>query len=182
MEHKKPFIWDVILSPHDKKQKILDKTIDSSFYADIAQWLNIVAIKDLKVRLQLQRVDTKNALLDGKITAKLVQSCIISLEDIPENLHFSFERNFTDKLETPNSTHEEDWENLDSEQELWDGKTIDIAQVILEELALNMNSYPKKEGVTLEAISSVDTTLNIKEGEVKQDNPFAALKNLDLKK
>ncbi|MFV0322227.1 MAG: DUF177 domain-containing protein [Alphaproteobacteria bacterium] len=182
MEQKLPINWQINIAPNDKQPKIFEFALEPSQYSQVANWLNIVAIKKLSAKITVQRNHAQKAVVKGKINTNLVQSCIISLEDISENLNIIFERHLTDNIILPDSLNEEDWENLDDEQELWDGKNINLGEIILEEILINKNPYPRKKGVSFDESNSVETTFNIKEDEVKTDNPFAILKDLKLKK
>lgn len=182
MEQKLPINWHINLPPNDKQPKTFSLEVEQNQYSKIAEWLNIVAINKLSAKVTIQRINTKKATITGNIKTNLVQSCIISLEDVHEKLDIIFERHLTDEITLPNSVNEEDWENLDDEQELWDGKNINLGEVVLEEILINKNPYPRKKGISFDESKSVETTYNIKEDEVKSDNPFAVLKDLKLKK
>lgn len=182
MEQKLPISWHINLAPNDKQPKTYEFILEPAQYPKVSDWLNIVAIKKLSAQMIVQRNNAQKAIVKGKVTASLVQSCIISLEDISENLNIIFERHLTNEIILPDSVNEEDWENLDDEQELWDGKNIDLAAIILEEILINKNPYPRQKGALLDDTESVETTFNIKEDAMNTDNPFAILKDLKLKK
>lgn len=143
--------------------------------ASIARELGLVALHALSGAFHL-RPTAKGARLSGEVTARLRQTCVVSLEDFdsefkePVELIFAFQddgdmrRN--ERLELEISPTEED-----PPDPIINGR-IDLGAVSLEFLALGLDPHPRKPGIEFTPAGS--------EPE-KRPSPFAPLATLKVK-
>jgi uncharacterized metal-binding protein YceD (DUF177 family) len=109
--------------------------------------------------------------VQGTVNAELVQRCVITLDSFPVELVFPVERFFI--AEGTRHDHVEELEG--DEPDIVNGGAIDLGELAAEELALNIDPYPRKPGAELAAeIGGVQP----ENEEGKGDSPFAALRKL----
>lgn len=97
----------------------------------------------------------------GDIAAELTRECVASLEPMQETVAESFEIDFS---RIPPETEEE--EDLDAPEYL-DGTGLDLGELLVQQLSLAMDPFPRKEGAR-----------SLAEAYAPEENvsPFAALK------
>jgi uncharacterized metal-binding protein YceD (DUF177 family) len=116
----------------------------------------------------------KKVILNGEISAKLTQNCILTLEPVEEIINEKFEIFFD------SSVKEEDIENLSIEEivegEIIEplGKTLDGGEVVAEQLGLAINPYPKKQ----DAVFEYGQEDGEKDAKEDTNNPFSVLAKL----
>jgi uncharacterized metal-binding protein YceD (DUF177 family) len=143
-------------------------------FGAIAQYLELAGVKALKAELALQRWRGKGVRLTGDFVADVVQTCVVTLEPIDAHVEGRFERRFlpaeklrmeledeTDVFVDP--TAEDPPEPL--------GHDIDLGEILIEELALNLDPYPRKAGVEFQGGADAE----------KRANPFGVLAKLKPK-
>lgn len=97
------------------------------------------------------------------ITAELTRECVASLEPLQETVSESFEIDFT---RIPPEA--EDEENLDAPEYL-EGAALDLGELLVQQLSLAMDPFPRKEGAQ-----------SLAEAYAPEEkvSPFAALKGV----
>ena len=129
----------------------------------IADRLNVIEVKDLKVKLTIEK---KNLIkVSGSFSAHIVQSCVVSMEPVEETISDTFEDFFGE--------HKRHAVPVDIDMEAQDVESvengrIDVGELVLEYLVLGLNPYPRKPG--LEEVEVLDTD--------EKENPFAVLAKL----
>jgi uncharacterized metal-binding protein YceD (DUF177 family) len=139
----------------------------------IAGMLELVALDGLTLDYRLRKIDGDRLRLTGKLTGKVTQTCVVSLDpvetalDLPIEVEFwpaalveEFERN----AEESGSHALIEWPEA-----VADGK-IDLGPVIYEALATALDPYPKKAGVSFEWSQA-----GRESPETEKSGPFAAL-------
>ncbi len=174
------FSFNYNLPPQTKEGHKVNFFADEKQKKMISQLLEIEDISKLTASFNINRKNPFEAKLSGNIHAKITQLCVLSLEPIYTTLNFSFIRQFVKELTLPISDKEEEWENIETDQDIWDGKNIDLATIIIEELMININPYPRKKGRRAINIKSVETSRDVNEAE--KINPFMVLEQLKTKK
>ncbi|HLC08174.1 MAG TPA: DUF177 domain-containing protein [Methyloceanibacter sp.] len=172
------------ISPHwlriDEIREGDEGLIDASApeRAAVADLLDLGDLSKLSLRYSLHRLGQGRIGLKGRLTAKLTQTCVVSLEPLPQELDVPIEVAFWPgsqvrdmekaAAEDPASQGILDWPEL-----ILDGK-IDLGPVLYEGLATTLDPYPRAEGVDF-AWSDQDGA------EARPPNPsgpFAALARL----
>jgi uncharacterized metal-binding protein YceD (DUF177 family) len=109
--------------------------------------------------------------VEGRVTAEVVQRCVITLDPFPVELAFALERFFI--AEGARRDHVEELEG--DEPDIVSGDAIDLGELAAEELALNLDPYPRKPGAELAAELGAVQPENVQR---TADSPFAALGKL----
>ncbi len=120
--------------------------------------------------------------LSGRVRARVVQECIVTLDPVPAEIDETFERGFLpfDDLyseDSPGSEHEivADADLGDIPESLTD--PLDIGDVVAEELGVALDPYPRKAGLDedLRYTAQPEGIAPLTEADVK---PFAGLADL----
>lgn len=165
---------------------ILDKTREENIEASpqecaaLAERLGLRELSFLKANLTIRRVfGGKTVRVAGEYAAEMVQSCVVTLRDVPSSLSNTFETFFSE--DAPADDAEIDFSDADDEStaEQIVGGMIDLGEIVAQYLSLDIDPYPRAPGVSLAAQMSENGV------EVK-GNPFQALAGLspdkDVKK
>ncbi len=144
-------------------------------FQGIAQYLELAGVKSLKGEIALQRWRGKGVRLTGTVIADVVQTCVVTLDPVDAHVEGTFERQFlpAEKLKAAAKDETEvfvDPTAEDPPESL--GHEIDLGEVLIEELALNLDPYPRKPGVAFQG--DADAAV--------RPNPFAVLAKLKPKK
>lgn len=112
----------------------------------------------------------------GRIEAEVTQTCVVSLEPIAQQVSEGFVQRYT--LEAVPEPEEEVFSDPDAEEppEPLTGDSLDLGEVLAEQLALALDPYPRAPGATLQQASF--GTPHTAEELAAARSPFAALKNL----
>lgn len=124
--------------------------------------------------------------LTGRLTAKVVQSCVVTLEPVPGGIGEDIQVEFrpderphrTTKARGADAEAEEEPLDVDFESDvdlepITDGK-MDIGRIVFETLASALDPYPRKDDAAFDWKSTDD-------GKTAAPNPFAALAKLKNK-
>ena len=107
--------------------------------------------------------------MQGNVTAKLVQRCVITLDPFPVELAFPV----GSMAEGARHDHVEELEG--DEPDIVNGGAIDLGELTAEELALNLDPYPRKPGAEMAAEFGAVQPEN---EQASGSGPFAALQKL----
>jgi uncharacterized metal-binding protein YceD (DUF177 family) len=139
----------------------------------IAGVLELVALDGLALDYRLGKIDGARLRLTGKLSGKVTQTCVVSLDPVETALDLLVEVEFW-----PAALVEEFERNPDESgshaliewpEAVVDGK-IDLGPVIYEALATALNPYPKKAGASFEWSQAGRAS-----PETEKSGPFAAL-------
>ncbi|HER25805.1 MAG TPA: DUF177 domain-containing protein, partial [Rhodospirillales bacterium] len=130
----------------------------------------------------------KRLLLQGRLKAKITQSCVVTLKPVITDLDIAIERTFTDAIKGPrNDSGEPDEEgflstggqvkNLPDQPDLLVDGGIDLGEVASQQLAIEIDPFPRLDSAAME-----DKVQMIETQEVEnRENPFAVLQGLKKK-
>ena len=135
----------------------------------IAKRFGIPSVESLSGEVSIS-ANAEKISLKGVVRATLTRECVASLEPLVEEIEDPFDLEFL-RQETPAEDDEigaagEDW--LD-QPETWSGDEIDVGEIVVQQVSLAMNPFPRKEN----AENLADAY-----GAQAESSPFAALKNL----
>jgi hypothetical protein len=124
----------------------LDVTVEASpaECAAMAQRMGIPGVLALSCRFRLEQAGGGKFLAHGHLLARVVRTCVVSLDDFETDMDEAFRVWFVPQGE---ETEEIDPES-DDEIPFADG-VIDLGEATAEELALTLDPYPRMPGVTL---------------------------------
>ncbi|MBV8915510.1 MAG: DUF177 domain-containing protein [Acetobacteraceae bacterium] len=109
--------------------------------ADLAKRMMIPAVNRLRCRFRLRREAGAVVEADGRLEAEVVQVCVLTLDEFPQEVSEDFGLQFV-----PAGT-ESDEPDPDSPDEIpYEGGVIDLGEAAAEQLALALDPYPKKPG------------------------------------
>lgn len=100
--------------------------------------------------------------VDGRLTARATQSCIVTLEPVPVAAAEAFRRLFVPAA----AQREVEVDPLADEPEPLPGRHLDVGEIVAEELALALDPYPRAPGAD-------DAVLET--GDDEPRGPFAGL-------
>jgi uncharacterized metal-binding protein YceD (DUF177 family) len=143
--------------------------------AGIADFLDVLKVTGLRAEFRISRWRSRGLKLEGTLDAKVQQACVVTLDPVESSIHASFERRFlpADMIDPEGGTEEVfvDPEGEDPPEPLT--HELDLGEVVVEELALNLDPYPRKPGIAFED--------KIGDPEPPKANPFAKLARLKPK-
>ncbi len=110
-------------------------------------------VDDLRAELQIARWKRDGIRLKGRVQAKIVQSCVVTLDPVPSTIDETFEQIFVPEnsklARRPANDAGEMVLDPDGPDlpESFTGDTIDAGDVVTEFAALAIDPYPRKAGV-----------------------------------
>ena len=114
--------------------------------------------------------------LVGQLSFEVLQECVVTLDPVTAFINCEIKRVYLENYSLENNQgslsrlQELEFERLED--------TIDLKNLIFEELSLNTPEYPKLKHI--EKIHKLPENLNTSDGTYK-NNPFGALKNFEVK-
>lgn len=143
----------------------------------LAESWNVLSVDELRADLQINRWKKDGIRVKGRVKAKIVQACVVTLDPVPSEIDEPFEQIFipeNSKLarrpanDAGEMVLDPDGPDL---PETFEGDTIDAGEVVTEFAALAIDPYPRKPGI--------DFTGHIEDdgAKDKKPSPFAALKD-----
>lgn len=133
----------------------------------IARALNLKSLDRFEADLEVTAT-VSGWRLTGRVVADAVQSCVLTLEPLPVHVDERFEVNLVEAVDTPPSDDGEiDLELDDDSPDVVENGQIDLGQYAVEQLALHLDPYPRKDGAVFEQPSEP--------GEI---SPFGVLRAL----
>jgi hypothetical protein len=149
-------------------------TANASELAAMAKVAGLRFVDNAKASMTLMPGRAGTFHIDGRVTARIGQTCVVSLEDMDTNLDEVIDIDFAPPSQIPTMAstiddQAEDGEDIpDPPEPIIDG-IIDIGRVATDALFLAIDPYPRKPDAVLE--------LPIEEPD-PEEHPFAALKVL----
>ena len=130
--------------------------------AALARRLRIEEVAALACRFHLRRVG-ETVLADGALEARVVQSCVVSLEPVEQEVRELFALRFV-----PAGQERADDDPEAADELGYEGGRIDLGEAAAEQLALALDPYPRHPDAVLEG----------GEDEEEIAHPFARLAEL----
>jgi uncharacterized metal-binding protein YceD (DUF177 family) len=108
----------------------------------LARRYGVPAVPALACRFHLRSGPSANVLAEGELRARVVQVCVVSLDEFEDEVSEDFRVVFV-----PAGT-ESDELDPDADDELpYEGGIIDLGEAAAEQLALALDPYPRKPGM-----------------------------------
>lgn len=147
---------------------------------NLAAQCDVVSISEFSAQLNVKSWHKDGVRVSGSLNAALVQSCIITLEPVPEQINTQIDAVFvpsTSKLAKPNINAETRELIVEAEgddvPELFELPNLDVGAVAAEFFALELDPYPKSPNAE-ESAGTVAQDDAESESDAAE-NPFAAL-------
>jgi len=145
----------------------------------LAARLRVLSIEYLTAHGALfQDADSSKVELRVRLNAEIIQQCIVSLEPVVQRIDVEFTRIYDPEMRSEwndlGGGGEEIYLDLDDDDlaEPIVGGKIDAAEIIAEQLALELDPYPRISAATFESVAMRGGQTNEKH---EPANPFAAL-------
>lgn len=150
----------------------------------LARRLDLLALEALAAELRFEPAEPEGAIqVSGTIRARLVQSCVVTLEPVPGDLHETVSVLYAPQLEDPPQREVEvPAEGEEAEPLPADG--IDAGAVVAEQLALSLDPYPRHPNAPdgpLAYTAGNDADGKGTDNDDSAGGPFAALGQLKSK-
>ena len=129
-----------------RRERSFELAPDAETRAAIAASLEIETLDSLLFRGVLRPLGRTDVLLEGRLQARAVQACVVTLAPVVTNVDQAITRRYIDGLEMPEGDEIEMPED-DTTEPL--PEVIDLGAVALEALALALPDYPRAEGAGL---------------------------------
>lgn len=152
---------------------------DTDERAAIAARFGLVDLPALAGRFTLSLVEDRGeptVHLDGRITARVVQTCVVTLEPFESTIEADFDGLCTEpeQDEAPAVMALPAEEEEDVVGDIIDGR-IDLGEVLVQQLALELDPFPRRPGVEFAGHIEDDGSDDVRPDA---DNPFAVLGKL----
>lgn len=150
---------------------------DAAQLAALAAGYGLLAVERLAVTTTLTPADTGAVTVDGRVTADIVQACVVSLEPVAQHIDETFAVRFVpaDSREAgaPPGPGKEVAIDPDAPDppEVMQGTTIDPGALAEEMFVLAIDPYPRAPGAELPAEAG-------DEADAAEESPFAALRGV----
>jgi uncharacterized metal-binding protein YceD (DUF177 family) len=138
----------------------------------LASALGILACEQMRVAYRVTRAADEGYRLKGRLTADVVQACVITLAPVHETMAVDIKVEFRPAEELAKADGGAVDLEDETEYEPIEGTWLDIGRVVFEEMAANLNPYPRRRGAEFVPPAEPDA------GKEDRANPFAVLEKL----
>lgn len=143
---QKEFSYPLVVSelPQSEQHYHLKATAENCRY--IRDILQVPEVREVEAEIGLKNTHTTGILkIWGHIRAKLVLESVISLELFEQDYDFDFAYTYDTKATYASQREQaEDW-TVDL-PDVVEGDTIDLGDIVIEQIALKIDDYPRKPG------------------------------------
>lgn len=116
--------------------------------AALAERFGLLSLDRLQATFTLRRLRKDLIRVKGRVSASLVQACVVTLEPVPAEIAEELELDFAEGAADPATEIDLDAEAADGPEPLLGGQ-IDLGEVAAEQLGLALDPYPRKPGAEL---------------------------------
>ena len=139
---------------------------DTATRAAVANVVGLVELPRLEAQFEVRRHGRAGLKLQGTVSASVVQSCVVTLNPVENEVSEEVEVVFSPDAADPRPESEPvDVDAAIVEPELVVGGAIDLGAIAVEFLVLGLDPYPRRPDAAFEAPAAED----------RGDSPFAAL-------
>ncbi len=124
----------------------LDLEASPAECAALANRFGILGVESFCAALRLTPEPDGSVRVDGRLTARLTQECVVTLEPVPQEVAETVAL----RLLPPGREPEDGPEDPDEVESAPDG-SVDLGEVLAEQLALALDPYPRAPGAELPA-------------------------------
>lgn len=169
---QKNFSYPIKIEDLKQSDYKYELTADIAELEDITQILQVEKVHEFKAEIFLKLNNRANNLrVWGNVFAKIELKSVITLDNFIKNYNVPFELNF-DTRATYNDIKELECNIEDEVPDIIENGCINLADIAIEQIALNLEDYPRAEGEVFNGALYGDSE------EPKKENPFAVLAKL----
>lgn len=154
-----PFSYPVRLAVLGRGEAVFEIEADVPARAGLVRLLGLVDMTVFRASLRLKWVQGRRLLrLTGRLYAEIVQTCVVTLEPVGNTVEESFEIQFEPQSPAaePDSAApaapEGEAGAMETVEPLY-GDSLDIGDLAAGELALAIDPYPRKTGISLDVMA-----------------------------
>ena len=181
-----PYVFPVDVAHLPANGRVYTLAADDATRAAIAAHLDLAAVGRLIATVTVMPAPG-GVEVSGRFDADVTQTCVVTLDPLPATLHGDLSRRFAaaprpkpprpgakikpEKAKPEKDGPEDGWIDPDEDvpDPIVDGQ-IDLGAVVVEELSLALDPYPRKPGASLSGFGTVQSNV-----EPRSESPFAAL-------
>ena len=153
------------------QELVVDVRADAGELVPIAHRLHVIGLDRLEARFTLRLSSAGIVEADGLLRATVTQECVVSLDAFDSTIVEPFTVRFV-----PAACLTEELLDPDAIDEIpYDGESIDLGEAAVEQLALALDPFPRKPGVSLPPDQSAPEGGATTEPDTVR--PFASLKS-----
>jgi uncharacterized metal-binding protein YceD (DUF177 family) len=153
-----------------------DLTAKDAERARVAKRIDVLELKSLVATMHVGPGGGGLIEVRGRLKAELVQACVVTLEPVPDSIAEEFTLLFSRQAPKPKPAQEVVIDNGEDPPEVLNGDVLDLGEVIVEQLALAVNPYPRAPGAEFKPVVVGEV-----EAPIATVSPFAALAKLKTK-
>ena len=169
---QKKFSYPLKISELKQTQYKYTLNADKEELEDITQILQVEKVLDFNAEIFLKINIHENLLrVWGKVKAEVILQSVISLKNFKQKIETPFEL-FYDTKATYKDIHNMETGINDDVPDIIENGVLDLADVVIEQVALQLDDYPRAKGEKFDFSEYADFKPEEKE------NPFAVLKKL----
>ena len=147
--------------------------------AALAERFNLLSLDRLTASFSLKRARKDLVRVKGRVSADLVQACVVTLDPIPAHIEEKFEVDYLEGAQPAVADLELDVEGAEAPEPAPDG-WIDLGELAAEQLGLAIDPYPRKPDAAIPAEWQAEAAAE--PAASARPNPFAALEKLKADK
>ncbi|NLI26645.1 MAG: DUF177 domain-containing protein [Acetobacter sp.] len=147
----------------------------------LAKRFGLPAILSLTCQFRLTEVPGHTIQGEGRLHARVVQNCVVTLDEFTEQVRENFTVRFMPVSRIVSGQHEDP----DSPDVIpFEGDSLDLGEAAAEQLGLILEPYPRRPGAKLPAEACSDEELPVEVESVQEERrrPFEVLSGLVPKK
>ena len=175
VEFSRPLALDRVSSTQHREEI----TATEKECAALAERFGLVSLDSLTASFTLKRVRRDLVRVKGRVSADLVQTCVVTLDPVPARIDERFEVDFLEGAQPAVADLELDVEGAEAPEPVLDGR-IDLGELAAEQLGLSIDPYPRKADAAVPAEWTAE--IAAEPLPVNRPNPFAALEKLKTTK
>ena len=172
-DHDPEFTRIIRLDELEKSEIRLDLLANPEECAALAKRFGLSAITSLRAAGTLKRLGSGRVRLRAKLNSEVTQTCVVTLDPLVNRIEADLDILFDPAQDNPEGS--DIAFDPDSDSEPLMGDSLDVGEIVAEELALALDPYPRKPGIALE------TTPTEGGGNRPESGPFEALAVLKRK-
>lgn len=174
--------WHEIVKAADVPEAGLEFSLeaDAAECSAAADRLGVLEIAGLSLNASVKPWRKGGLRVDGQVRARVTQACVITLDPVEELVEESYRTLFSAESDNVrvNAEAEIVIDALDDDDppEILQQGEVDLCQIAIEHLALGIDPYPRKDGVSLE--DQLPPDHDGTDGSKKKPGAFDALNSL----
>lgn len=113
----------------------------------LAKRFGLREVKDFSIEFTLHSgQQSKEYDLQGQGVADIIQSCVITVKDVPATVNFSFHTKLCEGKEQPIDEADDSFLEEETDIDYYQNGQIDVGEIAAQYLSLSLDPYPKAEG------------------------------------